>query len=376
MGSSVDDLFDDLTALAERRSAEWLFGELRHGAWIYGAGHYGQRLAALMAAAGLECLGFIDRRGGEALPMVNGLPVYAPSDFPSSLAAGRCFVLGALNPAVEPGEILALARTLPFRAILWNGDLPEVLGPAANTVWLSSRSSILAERERLCALAERLADPVSREILATVLRFRCAAGFDTMPAYDAANQYLPPDLPGFIGPIGFVDGGAYVGDTLQALRRAGVEIRDWLAFEPDTANFRPLAQMAGQAGVRAALFPCCLSDHSHPVSFEAELGTGSRIAETGAMHTVTVPAVALDDVLHGCPVDFIKLDIEGAEAAALRGMRQTIDRWRPRLAISVYHRPEDLWTIPEQMIGMCPSARFHLRQHARNGFDTVFYAVP
>lgn len=45
-------------------------------------------------------------------------------------------------------------------------------------------------------------------------------------------------------------------------------------------------------------------------------------------------------------VDFIKMDIEGAEVPALEGARETLKRWRPRMALAAYHRPDDPTTIP------------------------------
>lgn len=45
-------------------------------------------------------------------------------------------------------------------------------------------------------------------------------------------------------------------------------------------------------------------------------------------------------------VDFIKMDIEGAETNALLGARETIHRFRPRMALSVYHRLQDFAEVP------------------------------
>jgi hypothetical protein len=81
-------------------------------------------------------------------------------------------------------------------------------------------------------------------------------------------------------------------------------------------------------------------------------------------------------VLGAQAVDLIKLDIEGAEAPALGGARRTLARSKPVLALSAYHRPEDLWALPDLVSDLCDGYRLYLRQHACNSFDLVLYAVP
>jgi len=56
-------------------------------------------------------------------------------------------------------------------------------------------------------------------------------------------------------------------------------------------------------------------------------------------------------------VDYIKMDIEGAEQQALLGGRQTIARFHPRLALSSYHRPDDPDRIPAIVRGIWPGYR-------------------
>ena len=56
-------------------------------------------------------------------------------------------------------------------------------------------------------------------------------------------------------------------------------------------------------------------------------------------------------------VDFIKMDIEGAERNALAGARQTLARWHPRLALSAYHRPDDPEKIPAAVFAAWPGYR-------------------
>lgn len=57
-------------------------------------------------------------------------------------------------------------------------------------------------------------------------------------------------------------------------------------------------------------------------------------------------------------VDFIKMDIEGSEREALIGARITLKRFKPRLAIAGYHKPDDCRRIPEAVFGANPLYRF------------------
>jgi hypothetical protein len=74
-------------------------------------------------------------------------------------------------------------------------------------------------------------------------------------------------------------------------------------------------------------------------------------------------------------VDFIKLDIEGSELSALRGADSTLRRFRPRLAIAAYHRPDDLVTIPEYLDSLGVGYRFRLGHFTIHREETVLFAA-
>lgn len=74
-------------------------------------------------------------------------------------------------------------------------------------------------------------------------------------------------------------------------------------------------------------------------------------------------------------VSFIKMDIEGAEMAALQGATRVITRFKPRLAISGYHRPEDLWEIPDKLRTQRGDYRLFFGHHSPIQWESVFYAV-
>ena len=79
----------------------------------------------------------------------------------------------------------------------------------------------------------------------------------------------------------------------------------------------------------------------------------ARISEQG---DIMVHAVTIDQAVGSLDaVDFIKMDIEGGERHALRGAVETLVRFKPRLAISVYHRDDDPKVIPEIILAAQPA---------------------
>jgi hypothetical protein len=54
-------------------------------------------------------------------------------------------------------------------------------------------------------------------------------------------------------------------------------------------------------------------------------------------------------------------------------MVELLARNRPRLAVAIYHRPADLWELAFKIDALFPGARYAIRQHGYNGYDTVLY---
>src|SRR6202011_6322938 len=83
---------------------------------------------------------------------------------------------------------------------------------------------------------------------------------------------------------------------------------------------------------------------------DTNFAANSVVLRTNGSRTdVQVPLAQIDKLvpeLNLPRVDFIKMDIEGAEVKALTGAHDTIVRYRPRLAIATEHKPNDERTIP------------------------------
>ena len=85
--------------------------------------------------------------------------------------------------------------------------------------------------------------------------------------------------------------------------------------------------------------------------------------------------MTLDEVFEDKSITFIKMDVEGAEYEALRGAEQTIRTQRPKLAISIYHKPEDILDLPQLLLSYQPEYRFYLRHYCIFNNETVLYAI-
>jgi FkbM family methyltransferase len=116
--------------------------------------------------------------------------------------------------------------------------------------------------------------------------------------------------------------------------------------------------------------------------YYVDWGPGSRVTgDINKYHSWEgiVETTTIDETLVrlGLPrVDFIKMDIEGAELDALRGAESSIRRYRPKLAISLYHSPEDFETIPRYLAGLELGYSFYLDHHTIYQNETVLFGVP
>lgn len=175
-----------------------------------------------------------------------------------------------------------------------------------------------------------------------------------------------------------IDGGAYIGDTALPFADAVGEGGKVYAFEPSFDSVRLLRENLDrnpQVRARVEVFPCGLSDHDHG---------GGMMLRDGALPWARLKAETLvyrldtlvEDGVVDRPVDFVKLDVEGSELAALQGMERMLLRDRPYLAICVYHQPQDLYVLPLYLNSHLPGYHWYLNHHSIRIDETVLYGEP
>ncbi|MBH3359488.1 FkbM family methyltransferase [Pseudomonas guariconensis] len=337
---------------------------------IYGARLAGQRVQAYLAERDVEVSAFLDR--DRSLVAVEGTTVATAEDWAAAHdPAQACVIIGLFNNYVDVAEVVRDLHQLGFGYVL---SLVEFVNhfPEGQPFryWLVEGAYYKAHADRIAFMREHLADETSRALLDSIVEFRTTGDYLCLPE-PSPRQYFPADLPDWPQPLRFIDCGAYVGDTVEEMREAGIRFAAVACFEPNLENYASLVQSVRD--LEAVNLPCGVSDRNRRVGFDGALGAGGHLVESGGE---IVTCVRIDDALPGFAPNLIKMDIEGEEPAALEGARETLSRYRPNLAISIYHRAEHLWSIFEQLHGYGLGYRFYLRCHAQSTFDTVLYAMP
>ena len=178
----------------------------------------------------------------------------------------------------------------------------------------------------------------------------------------------------------FVDCGCFDGSTCYKFAGwCGHKGFDHIyAFEADPKNYEKSKELLAPLG-KCELFPYGTADVNKKVYFAAEAFETSCIisreeAEKRNFEGVEeIETRALDEILEGKRITFIKMDIEGAEYEALLGARKLIMENRPRMAISVYHKFEDFVTLADLVLKMHPDYRIAFRHYGFDDLETIMY---
>lgn len=117
-----------------------------------------------------------------------------------------------------------------------------------------------------------------------------------------------------------------------------------------------------------------LSDKDGEYVYITSPGPGARVVnqETDKkIETITIDTFSRENNLK--KVDFIKMDIEGAEVPAIIGATNTIKMFKPKLAISVYHKWDDLLVIPQLISTIRDDYSYYLDCTTGFGGETILY---
>ncbi|MBI5101260.1 MAG: FkbM family methyltransferase [Nitrospirae bacterium] len=337
------------------------------GAVIFGAARLGAHLAGLLGNMGVRVAGFSDNDPARWYSIYCGLPVLPPKslDRHQPVIIASKFVKDIFSALLKQGA----KRLIPhyILSVLFPEDFSSAFHRLSADTVRSAEKSI---REVMLFLS----DQPSRDLYLSILKFRIT--LDPMDLPDPTpGQYFPGDFWSLSGQEVFVDVGACTGDTMtDFLRHTKGAFARYFALEPDPKNMVELKKAVPEdLEKQIVALPYGAGERRHKANFIADAGGESRISEGGAL---SVDIVSLDELLRTEAVSTIKIDVEGYEKEVLSGAKGIIGERSPKLAVSVYHKLQDIWELPIWIRACNGGYRFYLRHHTEEIYDTVLYCVP
>jgi FkbM family methyltransferase len=215
-----------------------------------------------------------------------------------------------------------------------------------------------------------LEDKKSKEIFVKLINFKISFDLNFMEGFtnNHDEQYFDKDLIPKLENIVFLDGGAYVGDTLPNIIKNFPDFKKIYAIEPNLLHI-DIAKRDFSSNEKIEFINCGLGK----IKIQKE---ESQEKKHHGEHDYQAININTIDNLINQKVDFIKLDIEGAEQDALCGAKETIKKYTPILAICIYHKAQDWYKIPQIVLDINPNYKLYLRHYMEGIYETVMYFIP
>jgi FkbM family methyltransferase len=221
-------------------------------------------------------------------------------------------------------------------------------------------------------IRQRLVDSISLDTFNRIVNFRLTANLDYLSVFtdNQRNQYFEDFLR--LNPEGevFADVGGFDGRTTLDFISKSPGFKEAHIFEPDPENFTTIKNVFRDE-LRVQVHNIGLGDSKGVARFSSS-GSTSAITREGDFE---VRIEKLDNLFLD-ELTFLKMDVEGAESGALEGARETIARCKPRLAVAVYHNPDDMWQIPIKILSMHKDYDLYLRHYTEGVTETVMFFIP
>ena len=344
---------------------------------IYGAGCYGVAIRQTFCTYGIQVKAFLDIKAQPGDTLL-GIPVYRADDqlIDAAIKHKSVVVVALVKDHATRTEVFGFIKRCGFDEIV---DAQSIRchsvrfdnKPDSDTIW----EHVQKQSADILKCFDLFSDAHSREIYHANVTAHIAREYDNCPESIGSLQYFPNDIVLSRGYARFIDCGGYIGDTVVQLMECKSKIEAVAVFEPNLENFSRLSFCMDAFSLRIPelyLWPCAVSDKTE-VQLMDYVG-GSSTLNSEDMNNC-VQCVSLDDVLKNFAPTFLKMDVEGEEYRTIAGAEKNIRRYRPDLAVCVYHCINHLWDIALLIDSWGLGYQFYLRAHNSFTMETVLYAT-
>lgn len=362
-----EDIINEIKCMPD--NLDILFNRLLHedNIGIWGTGIAGKMVFKAAKKRGIQVGFFVDGMKNNAECNFKGVPVFSPSTIPRN-----AFILIAAD--VKYG----IHRVLEKDHVSFCYVDPFLFSQYTCETKKEVCSQITAAHSEIDAVYNRFRDELSRKTFHNVLLHRANHQINLIWSVFDHNQYFNNDVIQTVSGC-FVDCGAYTGDTLKAFLSQNFSEYYYYAFEPEQKNYAELKRMVEKENLtNVSVFPIGLWNKKTKLHFllnDINDTLAWSLEESSDPSDLFVHVDTLDNLLRGIQLNFIKMDIEGAEIKALEGSKECVKKYTPQLAISAYHQLDHLWKVPQKILDLDASYELYFRHHSWNIADSVCYGI-
>ena len=350
---------------------------------VYGFGSFGRSIARLMIEKNLHVKYVIDQdiKYSGFKYDIGELSINVRSIDEADLE--DTIIIGIHNTKTDIKEVYNILVNRGFKKIMTPVQLMQDFKEQSinfENYWLDSNFDLSNQSENINDLKEKLYDADSKRLLDKIVSYRTQGTIDDSPIPDPVEQqYFPVEIEKYArNNLRILDCGAFPGEIITNALKNGYLLDEVVMFEPDLKNHQEMNNLLSKESFSNIIsLPFAVFSETKKIKFQENLGTSSKIdsrVEENKSVTTEILAVALDDIFLNFSPNLLKMDIEGAELEALYGSKKILEKYRPDLAISIYHKPTDIYTIFEFLRDLKLDYNFSIRTYGHQTFDTILYA--
>lgn len=342
--------------------------ELKTSVVIYGASDAGENYATVLRSYNVQIDCFIDDDINKQGKLFCGVEVISAEAYNRDRGCNEnsIILIASYSPSIILEKIKEkypnwMKRVKFSDFYLWEGGLDYFQYYYYN----------MSKIERVYEL---LSDEKSKRVFINLLNYKISRNHKLIEAIqdEVSEQYFCGSFINFTDREAFVDMGAYSGDTIKAfLKTTDNKYEKIIAIEPDESNFELLKENTKDFP-NIDYYRVGIADHDGIAKFNAKALYTSHFDENGESEIETR---SLDSIMNGSRVTFIKADIEGLENHMIHGAEQTIKTHKPKIAVAVYHKKDDIFDICLLLQSYRSDYKFYLRHYTEMPIDTVLYAI-
>jgi FkbM family methyltransferase len=365
--------------LVKEPAQQFQLSKAEQGVYLYGAGELGKLALDYCEACGTPVLAFLDKMGRAPLSSKfgNEYSVIYPDSIEDNHIREKLVLVAVATHSYwaihRELESLGWKNISPFYALTskHSADHPLQNGWRLGTV---SDHEINIVR----SICELWPDEQSWDHYEAFLAWHGASA-ETDVIVSGINTNQRYGIPEVLAALQsrqrqFIDVGSHVGESIKRTNELGVFFDDYVLFEPDPASLTFLKQNVKNlipVSAKVTLNQCVLADARQSVKYQAGLGYCSQIWEqsSNSQEAYDLDRFELNP-------DFLKVHTEGSESLILKGARATIQRSRPVIAYSVYHRREGFYSDIFDVISIFSGYKWYFRLHSYQGTGAFVYGIP